>query len=134
MWGCLCVGEEVRDKKYKQAIRAQLKASLSKTKAANLKTLCLAYEPVWAIGKDAKRPATPAEIEETVAYIYEVLAELYPSKGNKLTKDIIVLYGGSVDKSNMKDILNIQNVGGLLIGRASSDKKSWKGLLDGFLK
>ncbi len=134
MWACLCVGEEVRNKNYKQALKMQITKSLEKTKAADLKNICLAYEPVWAIGSAAKRAATTAEIVESIDAIKDILKELYPSKDDKITKNTITLYGGSVDKDNILEILALPNVGGLLIGRASSDAKKWKGILDKVLK
>lgn len=131
MWACLCVGEEVRNKNYREVIKKQILDSLSLAKASDYKNLCLAYEPVWAIGKDAKRPATNSEISETIEFIKEVLAEKF---GAKNSKSIIVLYGGSVDKTNIKEINDLDCVGGFLIGRASSDAKKWEGLLSMLLK
>lgn len=134
MWACLCIGEFERtdeeeengEKMYLKFIENQLAHCLKDIDIESLKKLCIAYEPVWAIGKEAKRAATNEEIIETIGYIKKILEEKY-------LKEVKVLYGGSVDENNAKEILNLENVDGLLVGRASSDPVKWEKLLTNLL-
>lgn len=104
----LCVGETLQDKsKYKSVLSKQLKESLQN---ANLDNLIIAYEPVWAIGTGLT--ATTADIVKVHKYIKEYMSKNYG-------KNVAVLYGGSVNASNSKDILALELVDGVLVGGAS---------------
>lgn len=119
----LCIGEFIRDKNRKEYIEKQIVNCLNDLKIKDFENLVLAYEPIWAIGKDAKRVATNEEITETINFIKSFVKD-------KFTFEAKVLYGGSVDENNAKEIVNLENVDGLLIGRASSDTVKWKALLE----
>ena len=78
------------------------------------KNLVIAYEPVWAIGTGVS--ASIEEIKETHAKIRE------------LTKNPI-LYGGSVKLNNISEILDIENVDGVLVGSASLEVETFKEMI-----
>jgi triosephosphate isomerase len=122
MWPILCVGEYERDENFVSFIESQLEKDLDGIESAKLSNIIVAYEPVWAIGEKAKRPATQEEIIESMKAIRNFLDK--KTKGNK------ILYGGSVDETNAKEILSLEQVDGLLVGRASSDINKWTKLLD----
>jgi len=130
MWTVLCVGEYERDENFKNTIKTQTENCLKDIPSEKLVNVCIAYEPIWAIGKSALKPATDEEIVDTIKYIKEFLKEKYQEVGEKIP----VLYGGSVDENNAKAILNLESVDGLLIGRASSDKEKWAALLQNLIK
>ena len=121
MWALLCIGEFERDENFKSYIQTQIENCLKDI--SNVEKLMIAYEPVWAIGKDAKRPATNEEIIDTIKFIKDFLNQKFPGNNVK------VLYGGSVDENNAHEITNLEHVDGLLIGRASSDPVKWEKLL-----
>ncbi|MBV1836864.1 triose-phosphate isomerase [Acetobacter estunensis] len=73
----------------------------------------VAYEPVWAIGTGLA--ATAEDIRTTVAFIRAELERQFGDAG----KSLRILYGGSVDANNAASILDIENVGGALVGGAS---------------
>lgn len=75
------------------------------------KEIIIAYEPIYAIGT-GKAPEVK-EIEIVINHIYEVL-----SKYDNI--DFKILYGGSVNKENIKKILDINKLDGVLIGTISS--------------
>ena len=110
-----CVGEplEVRQ----QGIEAVVEYLKVQFKGIDLEydKLIIAYEPVWAIGTGVS--ASLDEIKETHGEI------------RKLTSRPI-LYGGSVKLNNIKDILNIENVDGVLVGSASLDVDTFKKMIE----
>lgn len=113
----VCVGEKVRDDKgeYHNEIKTQLEISLSSYPKSKVSSLVIAYEPVWAIGKNATREATPEESREMSVYIKKVLNDMW----GKNAQSITVLYGGSVNAENAPSFLRDGGVQGLLVGRES---------------
>jgi triosephosphate isomerase len=114
----LCVGEKERDGhgKYFHILKSQLESAITGLPKKFIKNLIIAYEPVWAIGKSEKEAMKPGELCEMAIFIKRVVSDtLHFKEINK----IAVLYGGSVTSGNAKDIVEIGNVNGLLIGRES---------------
>lgn len=124
----LCVGESDRDEalEYLNVLRDQIVEAYDKIPKSRVKDIVVAYEPIWAIGKKAKRGATPLEIREMVMFIKRVIGDLYKTKSLPPTK---ILYGGSVDEKNVSEIISEGGVDGLLIGRASLDPKKFTEIL-----
>lgn len=113
----LCVGEtkyERQNKKYKQVIQKELLECLKGLYENELKNIVVAYEPIWSIGT-GKLPAVK-EIEEVVKIIREQIMTEYSEKASK---NIKVLYGGSVSSQNAKIFSVINGINGLLVGGAS---------------
>ena len=98
-------------------IRDQLIGGLSEVSDDEIMNVMIAYEPVWAISsaKSAKL-ATPDEVAEVANLIRETLDDVY---GAKLSKDVPVLFGGSVNASNAGAYLTVPGINGLLVGSAS---------------
>ncbi len=108
----ICVGENARDREDGRAlevIKKQLDESVPKN--SNKNNCILAYEPIWAIGS-GKIPDN-SSINEMLNMIKGWLSN------NKIDNSINILYGGSVNKSNAKEIFSCINLGGLLIGGVS---------------
>lgn len=108
----LCVGETESERDLgttRERLRHQLRAALGQSKLEG--SLAVAYEPVWAIGTG--RPATTEQVALSMQWLREELA------GLGYDKDLPVLYGGSVNLGNAKELLAIESVDGLLIGGAS---------------
>jgi len=78
------------------------------------KNLIIAYEPIWAIGTG--RSATVEEIAST----HETL---------KQTVEKPLLYGGSVNPANIKEIMSISGVDGVLVGSASLNAESFSAMV-----
>ena len=109
-----CVGETLTEKKRKKTksiLSKQIKLGLKRLKAKS--NIFIAYEPVWSIGT-GKIPKT-TELEETVEFIKKKF------KG-KLPK---ILYGGSVNPDNIKNLKKIKSLDGFLIGGASQNPKKF---------
>jgi triosephosphate isomerase len=108
----VCVGEtraERDDGKTRAVVRAQLDGSLPDGPA----DFVIAYEPVWAIGTGVT--PTKDDIADVHRFIREQLSARYGDAG----QSVRILYGGSVKPANAKDLLDIDNVDGALIGGAS---------------
>ncbi|HEU4632224.1 MAG TPA: triose-phosphate isomerase, partial [Gemmatimonadaceae bacterium] len=112
----LCVGEKLEQREAgdtEAVVVRQLRAGLSKLDAAQLNTVAIAYEPVWAIGTG--RTATPADASAVHRTIRAVLREVVGDKGNAVP----ILYGGSVNRANVAALLAADEVDGVLVGGAS---------------
>jgi triosephosphate isomerase len=113
----ICVGEpkvEAQANIIQDSITVQLLSSLPEDKKSmQNKIIVVAYEPVWAIGTD--QSPTPAHIEHVAGVIRNATCKVAQISDQKME----VLYGGSVNPLNCRDILKTPGVGGLLVGRAS---------------
>ena len=111
----ICIGETEDEKdagKTLDVVKTQLTGSVpADATAANT---VIAYEPVWAIGTG--RTPTNEEVQEVHAFIR---AELTSALGDIEAEGIRVLYGGSMKPENAKDLIQLTDVDGGLIGGAS---------------
>ena len=115
----LCVGENKIEKENDQTFEIIKKELLEAIKDVNINKIVVAYEPVWSIGT-GKLP-TVEEINKVVQFIKGMLKE----------KEIFseVLYGGSVNSSNINE-LKKTNVDGFLLGSASSNSEELKKIIE----
>lgn len=117
----LCVGEskEIRDlKKHTDFVARQVLASIGQD--VKFKELIIAYEPIWSIGTGVI--PTLEQISEMTKIIKKTIAE---SEFNSRIEELKVLYGGSVTSDNSGEILGIDGVDGLLVGKASLDAEEF---------
>jgi triosephosphate isomerase (TIM) len=116
----LCVGETVRDDHgdYLKEIKHQVASALMGIDKKYLKLITIAYEPIWAIGANATGVATPAESLEVSILIRRVLSDIY---SDSISKNMVLLYGGSASSDNAKSFFDEGGVQGFLLGRASLD-------------
>lgn len=112
-----CVGEEQNEDKT-QKLQRQLLAGLKDIH--DLSKLIVAYEPIWCIGSG--QTPTNDEIETTIAFIQTIISQNFH-------QSVKVLYGGSVDISNIDTLNQVENVDGFLIGKASTDSKQFKEII-----
>ncbi len=123
----LCVGETSVDRtegQARQVVLDRINTDLRGVTAKDLENLVIAYEPIWAIGNG--NFAKPAQVEEMVMLIRNVLAQLY---GRMASMNVKVLYGGSVDSDNAKSYLQLNGVDGFLVGSASLNYKNFAGIV-----
>ena len=96
----LCVGENLDEReagKHFDVCEAQIKNVLYNFTAEDMKSIIVAYEPVWAIGTG--KTATSEQAEEIHAFIRKVVADKF---GAQVADDLTILYGGSCKPSNAK--------------------------------
>ncbi len=113
----LCVGEsliEREDEIFEGVVEKQITEGLSEISKDNMKNLVIAYEPVWAIGTGLN--ATPKQAGDMHLFIGKVITKLYD---NEVSDNLKILYGGSVNRKNAKELLSACGVDGALIGGAS---------------
>jgi triosephosphate isomerase (TIM) len=113
----LCVGEglEIREAgRHLEHSTGQLRAALKGLSAEQVRTVVIAYEPIWAIGTG--RVATPADAQEVCGALREALVDSY---GAEVADEVRVLYGGSVKSSNVADLVAEPDIDGALVGGAS---------------
>jgi triosephosphate isomerase len=118
-----CCGEplEIREKNGQgDYVLRQLEESLFHLNAEDLKKCVIAYEPVWAIGTG--KTASIEQAEEMHASIRRWINEKYDIA---TAEAISILYGGSCNASNAKELFACPNVDGGLIGGASLDADSF---------
>ena len=116
----LCVGETLAEREAgntESAIKTQLDEGLAGIDGAELHTLVIAYEPVWAIGTG--KTCASDEAERICGFIRDWVAKNYPE--DDLANDVRVLYGGSVKAANSKELFSQPNIDGGLVGGASLD-------------
>ncbi len=124
----LCIGEGERDSegRYLTFIREEITSALTPLTPKERGKIIIAYEPLWAIGKNAISAIQPNDLIEMVLYIHKVLAELLPGKNSERVQ---ILYGGSVEPGNIRDLARATRVDGFLIGRASVDEQIFTALV-----
>lgn len=124
----LCVGEKDRDTHghYLKVLETQLKEALLKMPPRLSEKLIIAYEPVWAIGKDATGVETPEGFMHNAIFIKKILSKIV---GKKRAMEVPILYGGSADAKNAESFLKDGGADGLLVGRASLSAKDFGEIL-----
>ena len=123
-----CIGENLKQKKLKKTnlvLKKQLKSVL--TRKHKNKKIIVAYEPVWSIGSGLI-PQT-VELSKTIQFIKKTLTEIFGSK--KLPP---VLYGGSVDSSNVNQFKKIRQIDGFLVGGASKSEKKFIDIIKNYYR
>jgi triosephosphate isomerase len=86
----------------------------------------VAYEPIWAIGHSAGESIGHADLAEMVLYIRKVLGDYLPGR---TALKIPILYGGSVEAGNARDLAASTGIDGFLVGHASTESTSISALV-----
>ncbi len=113
----LCVGETLDERESGEAeavCKTQVVEGLKGVSKEDIKKITIAYEPVWAIGTG--KSATPKDADDMHAFIRSCIKSLYDEK---IAKEIVIQYGGSMKEDNAEDLLKMPNINGGLIGGAS---------------
>jgi triosephosphate isomerase len=122
----LCIGESLADRnagRTQNVLKADLIACLPEAMPDSAQ-LIIAYEPLWAIGS-GKTP-TPEDIAEIADFIRQTCQ----TWRNGFEKRVSILYGGSINATNAKDILAKGRVDGALVGGASLQAETFLAVLE----
>ena len=122
-----CIGENKIEKKNKKTFKI-LKKQITKVldKKFNKNNIIVAYEPIWSIGT-GKIPKAE-DLRKTTIYIKKILRSIFNNKSPA------VLYGGSVDESNVEMFREINEINGFLIGGASKSSKKFIDIIKNYYR
>lgn len=112
-----CCGESLTEReaeKHFDIVKQQIEEGLFELSPTDFSKIIIAYEPVWAIGTG--KTATAEQAQEMHAFIRSLINKKY---GNEIADNISILYGGSCNPKNAKELFSNPDVDGGLIGGAS---------------
>ena len=112
----LCIGETLEQREQGHTIEVvsrQLQAVIETVGISAIADGIIAYEPVWAIGTGES--ATPEQADDVHRHIRAVLAQ----EDELVAESVQILYGGSVNPGNAKNLFEKENIDGALVGGAS---------------
>jgi triosephosphate isomerase len=118
-----CVGETLKQRELGETqviIESQLKNGLEGLTDRDMKSLVIAYEPVWAIGTG--KTATPEQAQEVHQFMRAFLVAVFDESTAESTR---MQYGGSVNPGNCKTLMAQKDIDGALVGSASLDAESF---------
>ncbi len=119
----LCIGETLEERENEQTmdiIKGQLIKGLADVPASSGYKIIVAYEPVWAIGTG--KTASSGQAQEAHHFIRTVLTEFFDKT---IAEQIRILYGGSVNPTNVDELMSQPDVDGALVGGAALDIDSF---------
>jgi triosephosphate isomerase len=125
-----CIGEvlaEREDNRQNEVVKAQLEGSVFNLSAEDFGKIILAYEPVWAIGTG--KTASSDQAQEIHAFIRSLVAQKY---GKQVADNVTILYGGSCNAGNAKELFANADVDGGLIGGASLKVADFVAIINAF--
>lgn len=125
-----CCGEPlaVREAEAQnEFVKKQLDETIFTLSPDDFKKIVIAYEPIWAIGTG--KTASSDQAQEIHAYIRSIVAEKF---GNEIAQGVSILYGGSCNAKNAKELFANPDVDGGLIGGASLKAEDFIQIINGF--
>lgn len=126
----VCVGEtleERNDNIHLSILENQIATGLFGLSESQIIQTVIAYEPVWAIGTGLT--ATPSQAQEIHAFLRNLIATRY---SQEIANAISILYGGSCNESNAKELFACKDIDGGLIGGASLKAESFLKIASSF--
>lgn len=122
-----CIGETKEERlggKLEEVLKTQIVDGLKDITPAEVETIVIAYEPVWAIGTGLT--ATSKEAQEAHAYIRRVLADTF---GQATADKVRIQYGGSVKPENAAELMAQPDIDGALVGGAALNPDSFAAIV-----
>lgn len=118
----VCVGETLSQREAgvtKDFVTTQTRLALEGLTEEQVRNTIIAYEPIWAIGTG--KTASSEDANEVCVWIRDEIKSLYGG----VAEDVIIQYGGSVKSSNAKELFNMSDIDGGLVGGASLDAEEF---------
>ena len=113
----LCVGETMKQRELgleEEIIKQQVIGALEGIPKEQAEKIVIAYEPIWAIGTG--KVATKDDANNMIKLIRKEIESLY---NKEVANNVSILYGGSVNKNNSKELFETSDIDGALVGGAS---------------
>jgi len=123
----VCMGETLKEREdgiTNDVITTQTRGVLSGLSSSEMKSVVIAYEPVWAIGTG--RNATPQQAQEVHKLIRALVKDLFDMR---VAQETLLLYGGSVKPDNSADLLAQADIDGALVGGACLKADSFSSII-----
>ncbi|MGM8215268.1 triose-phosphate isomerase [Bacillaceae bacterium W0354] len=124
----VCVGESLEQRENNETmsfVEQQVKLALEGLTDEQVKNVVIAYEPIWAIGTG--KTASSEDANDVCKHIREVVEKLY---SREVAEAVRIQYGGSVKPDNIKELLNMSDIDGALVGGASLELESFLQLVE----
>ena len=122
----MCVGETLAEREAggtEAKVEGQVRAGLAGIPRAQLASLVIAYEPIWAIGTG--RNAYPDDAQATIALIRATVRAM----AGDVADEVRILYGGSVKAANVAGFMAQPDIDGALVGGASLDPEEFASIV-----
>ena len=113
----ICVGETLEQREANQTqevITKQTELALQGLTEEQVQNTIIAYEPIWAIGTG--KTATSEQANDAIKSIRDKICQIY---GQNVANGVIIQYGGSVKSNNAKELFEMSDIDGGLVGGAS---------------
>jgi triosephosphate isomerase len=121
------VGETLEEREAgstEEVVGRQIRDGLEGFTPDQVRSLVVAYEPVWAIGTGLA--ATPEDANATIGFIRKTIGS---ASGDDVGQAVRIQYGGSVSPGNIAQLMGQPEIDGALVGGASLDPKSFAMIL-----
>jgi triosephosphate isomerase len=126
----VCCGESLEQNEAGETqsfVSGQVRGALAGLDAGQVESLVIAYEPIWAIGTG--RAATAQQANDICGGVVRAtVAELY---GAEVANNTRILYGGSTNDKNIREIMAQPDIDGALIGGAALKVESYAEMVRG---
>ncbi|TXB65941.1 triose-phosphate isomerase [Vicingus serpentipes] len=125
-----CCGELLEEREsnnHFKIVESQINEGLFNLSESKMIDTVIAYEPVWAIGTGVT--ASPDQAQEMHAFIRALIAQKY---NQQVADSISILYGGSCNPKNAKELFSLPDVDGGLIGGASLKSVDFMAIANSF--
>ena len=116
----LCIGEKLKTDDIKNVIINKLDNYLKDI--TDINKIIFAYEPEWIIGKNDS--VDIKIVDDIISFIKKFLYQKYK------ISDIMVLYGGSINSYNVKEIINVPYIDGILVGNNSTNIEEFSKIIE----
>lgn len=113
----ICIGESLEEResgKTVDIITNQIEEALKDITEEEIENIIVAYEPIWAIGTG--KTATAEDANNSIKAIRDKISQIY---GQNVADGVIIQYGGSVKSTNAKELFEMSDIDGALVGGAS---------------
>ncbi|TJX14277.1 triose-phosphate isomerase [Tissierella creatinini] len=123
----VCVGETLKEREEGRAesvVKNQIIKGFEGIPTESIKSIVIAYEPIWAIGTG--KTASSDDANNMCAFIRSTMGDIYGEEKDKVR----IQYGGSVKPDNIKELMEKSDIDGALVGGASLKAEDFQKLIN----
>ena len=123
----VCIGESLEQREggtAKEVVVAQIRLALEGLTEDQVRGTIVAYEPIWAIGTG--KTATSEDANETIKWVREEIRNIF----GVVAEEVVIQYGGSVKSGNAKELFEMSDIDGGLVGGASLEAEEFSKIVN----